>query len=83
MSTTHPVMLAYEQTKNTAIPLILVVGREPNKGSGISVSCVEDIPFRKVIEIDEDGKKKKIHFSRCGLWNISFKIIITPRTIKV
>lgn len=65
----HPVMLAYCETVGRSFPLIMLVGREPNKDSGSAINIIEGIPFEEIREIPQGGIK---HLSHCNLWNISF-----------
>lgn len=59
---THPCLLSYGDTDGSDIPLILVVGREPN-GSGAVDSGWGRYDFRDV--------------PKCGLWNVAYGIMGT------
>ncbi len=73
---THPVMLAYEHTEEHDFPLILIVGREPNRPNknenSESINCVRSIPFTGKGK-NPDGKK--FNNNNCAFWNISFGLL--------
>ena len=56
----HPCILTYGKTADTDIPLVLVVGREPN----------EDIPATP-----DCGEYKFRAAPYCGLWNVAFGLL--------
>ena len=65
---THPCLLSYGNTHETNLPLILVVGREPN-GAGAVDACWGKYDFRD--------------FPSCGLWNVAYGVMGTASTPSV
>lgn len=62
---THPCLLSYGNTHKSELPLILVVGREPN-GAGAVDSRWDRYDFRTA--------------PKCGLWNVAYGIMGTAST---
>lgn len=62
---THPCLLSYGDTHGSDLPLVLVVGREPN-GAGAVDSRWDRYDFRAA--------------PKCGLWNVAYGIMGTAST---
>ncbi len=74
MSDTHPVMLRYGNTEDFSFPLILIVGREPNRKTGESTDQLGGLPFN---EKSKSNDAEQFNNNRCAFWNISFATLAT------